>query len=619
MSLSLSVIAADNPNPNIVEFDRARERQAYADQLFGQSRFQDSIGPYIDALDIFQHNAFPLEAAVIRHQIGFAYLAMGDHTNALIHFEANLYYHRNRGDPASVANYLQYSAQIYADRGEYSTAKKYLDEARNLVRNQPARLADIEHWRIIVAERSNDLASAREIVETARTYLGVAEWSPLLQADALRLGLDPAARNTLTSDRKAFYFLLVFAVCVIVVACVKITGRTDWLVNATLTLVSITLVVLVVEGILRVLFPLTVGVTHFLHIPNRDTRFTPDRNLMPGVNYDETHFTINEAGVRGDPLPTDSRPRILVIGGSSTEGLFLDNHDAWPYQLQLQMNAQRNQPVWVGNAGKSGLNSFSHFVQVYFHRTELRPQLMLIQAGINDLNQCVSGGLNAIRDNHRLVRNNDFPLVYRKYVFDQIKPPDARGGSRLWPMLTSAFQRKNAQDKANGMEFVIQDHAGNFYTEQRARRQQAVKIDTLPDVAECLGAFEYNVRRMVEMAREQNVGLVLLTQGSLYRTDLSPVEENLLWFGSVDTNFFGTESNKEYYSARVMGILLDRYNAIILALCNEYALMCVDIATQVDRRVDNYYDDVHLTIAGAARVAAVTAPTTAAWLQQNGY
>lgn len=612
-------MAADIPYPDIAKLDQARDRQAYADQLFGQSRFQESISPYLEALDIFQHNNFPLESAVIRHQVGFAYLALGDHNQTLIQFEANLRYHRNRGDIASVANYLQYSAQVYTDQGEHSTAKKYLDEARSLVLNQPARLADIDHWRVVVAERSNDLAGAREIIETARAHLGDADWSPQLQADALRLGLDPAARSILTSDRKAVYFLLVFAVCVIVAACVKITGRTDWLINTALTLTSITLAVLIVEGALRLLFPQTIGVTHYLHTPNRDTRFTPDRKLMPGVNYDETHFTVNEAGVRGDPLPTDARPRILVIGGSSTEGLFLDNHDAWPYQLQLQMNAQRTQPVWVGNAGKSGLNSFSHFVQMYFHRTELRPQLILIQTGINDLNQCVSGGLMAIRDNHRLVRNNDFPLIYREYVFDRIQPPNARGESRLWPLLTRIFQRKSARDKANGMEFVIQDQAGNFYTEQRARRQQAVKIDTTPDVVECLEAFEYNVRRMIEMAREKNVGLILLTQGSLYRPDLSPVEENLLWFGSVDTNFFGSGGNNKYYSARVMGILLDRYNAIIMALCKEYSLMCVDIATEVDHRIDNYYDDVHLTIAGAARIAAVTAPTAEAWLRQHGY
>lgn len=203
-SLTFSATAIDVSSPDIAKLDRARERQTLADQLFGQSRFQESIGPYAEALDIFQQGAYPLEAAVVRHQMGFAYLAMGDLNNALLNFEANLNYHRNRGDTASAANYLQYSAQVYTDRGEHAVAIKYLDEARALVRNQPARLADIEHWRVVVAERSNDLEEAKAIIETARTLIGQTDWTPQLHADAVRLGLDIAGYSRLTSDQKAF-------------------------------------------------------------------------------------------------------------------------------------------------------------------------------------------------------------------------------------------------------------------------------------------------------------------------------------------------------------------------------------------------------------------------------
>lgn len=618
-TISAMAAATEEDFSKTDELERARSFQRQADDAFRQSRYQESIALYLNALGIFQRSAFPFESAVIRHQLGFAYLALGDSNNALAQFEANLRYHRQRGDQTSVANYLQYCAQIYSERRDYPTAQRYLEEARALVLKNTARLAEIDHWRAAVAERSNDLVRAREIIESARNQVTESDWTQFLQADAIRLGIDFTTPAGWSHERKAMYLLFAFAISVVVIVFVKITGRVDWLHNIALVVISVALTAGAVEFAIRIFYSQPVEVAHFLHNPNRTTRFVPDASLMPGVNYERTHFTVNEAGIRGDPLPHDDRPRILVVGGSSTEGLFLDDKDAWPQQVQTQINSKRVRPIWIGNAGKSGLNSFSHVVQVHFHNVELQPDLVIIQAGINDLNQCVSGGRGVIRDNSRLIRESDFPIVYRQYVFDRIQPISHQSGmhSRVWSLVEKYLKHRSTPATPVGIDYVIQDEAGRFYAEQRLRRQKASIVDTAPDIRDCLEAYDYNLRRIADSVRRAGVELMFLTQGSLYRSDLLPSEEKMLWFGSVDINPFSKSQENHYYSAGVMEKLLEQYNDVTRSVCREYDLACVDIAVEISHTLDNYYDDVHFNIGGATRVADTMVPAVIAFLTRR--
>ena len=72
-------------------------------------------------------------------------------------------------------------------------------------------------------------------------------------------------------------------------------------------------------------------------------------------------FVINRDGMRRNPLPDTGFYKILTIGGSTTECLYLDETEAWPRILQQLLGGEQ---VWVGNIGKSGLNTKHHIIQV---------------------------------------------------------------------------------------------------------------------------------------------------------------------------------------------------------------------------------------------------------------
>ena len=79
------------------------------------------------------------------------------------------------------------------------------------------------------------------------------------------------------------------------------------------------------------------------------------------------------------------------------------------------------------------------------------------------------------------------------------------------------------------------------------------------------------------MADARKVRLVLLTQGSLYRDDIAPGDERLLWFGSVDESFFNEPPPQRYFSVRVMRDLLGRYKRRDARAVRRALAVCYDV------------------------------------------
>src|SRR6185295_4099420 len=75
-----------------------------------------------------------------------------------------------------------------------------------------------------------------------------------------------------------------------------------------------------------------------LRLPSRDAFYIwpphlhqemhPTPEIMPGVSG-TARFEVSSLGLRGDELPAARDLRILALGGSTTECLYLDQTEAW--------------------------------------------------------------------------------------------------------------------------------------------------------------------------------------------------------------------------------------------------------------------------------------------------
>ena len=98
-----------------------------------------------------------------------------------------------------------------------------------------------------------------------------------------------------------------------------------------LILVSGLLAVAALELVLRLAAPADEGCR--VWPPHLETTLHPRPEIMPGVEG-PSRFRVNSRGLRGDEPPEGDAHRVLCVGGSTTECLYLDQEESWPGLLQ---------------------------------------------------------------------------------------------------------------------------------------------------------------------------------------------------------------------------------------------------------------------------------------------
>lgn len=337
---------------------------------------------------------------------------------------------------------------------------------------------------------------------------------------------------------------------------------------------------------------------YYVWPPHLRAELRPSPAATPGI-IGPSRFTVNSLGIRGRELSRDERReyRILAIGGSTTECLFLDDTKAWPFLLQEMLRqTSAGRDVWVGNVGKSGANSRDHVVQVKYLLPQYpRIDVVMMLVGINDLNWRLRYGGDRLQlpMTDPVAQENQLPRAFA--IVPAVGPRYKR--TALYGLLRQMGARiEGVQTRREAWQ---QDPTAQFYELHRAeRRARVATLDTLPDLTAGLPEYRANLEDIVDLVQAQGARIVLMTQPVLWRDDLDPAEEQLLWNG-------WSNQNKAYYSPRALAEGMALYNQQLLHVCQSRGIECIDLASQVPRTAEMFYDDAHYTEKGAQRVARV--------------
>jgi len=183
---------------------------------------------------------------------------------------------------------------------------------------------------------------------------------------------------------------------------------------------------------------------------------------MPGVDLPGV-FSTNSRGLRGPEFRADDDYRILCVGGSTTECFYQDDRRTWARQLAKELETERRK-VWVGNAGRSGLNAVDH-VTLLTHLPEARQvDCWVVLCGVNDMGQQLNGSYD--KSTRRTWRHT---FAYRRPGF---------GGRWERPLYKNAYSvavvRRFFDAVWNGCFStgnVVQDTQGAWYVEHRRMRK----------------------------------------------------------------------------------------------------------------------------------------------------
>ena len=165
--------------------------------------------------------------------------------------------------------------------------------------------------------------------------------------------------------------------------------------SAVFIIIGIITVIILAEIISRLAYRL------YFHLPFQDRRIAeylysrflvetdPPVHCIFKKGFRSSEININRFGLRGDePAPNGARRRILVVGESNFFGAKLQNErHTWSNQLQRLLTTIGHADWEVINGGTPLYGSAQHWHFWAGALAEVRPEIMIVQIGDNDVAQ----------------------------------------------------------------------------------------------------------------------------------------------------------------------------------------------------------------------------------------
>jgi len=321
---------------------------------------------------------------------------------------------------------------------------------------------------------------------------------------------------------------------------------------------------------------------------------------IPGIPG-PSQFSTGPDGVRAAAPPTpEQHRRVLCIGGSTTECVYLDDRKTWPAQLEeAAARLLGRDDLWVGNVGISGYDTRDHLTFLRESPLARNVDLLVVQPGINDLWRFLAG-----EEGHTNFARFAPPAEDLASAPAEAAPPAPP--RPLWTR-SRVIQLVHTL-RAEAPETAMQEGIGGLeYQIRRERRAAASLTDTLPDLAPGLDGYRARLRAIIDACAARGIPVLFITQPVLWREDLPESAAALCWFGWLEDG--------RYLTLGALREAIDRYNAALLETCREAGVPCVDLSP-MNGNPAHFYDDCHFTEAGAKEVAERVAPALAALLPE---
>jgi lysophospholipase L1-like esterase len=318
------------------------------------------------------------------------------------------------------------------------------------------------------------------------------------------------------------------------------------------------------------------------------SQFPPDLSLvlrtepgLPGMDREVT-FSVNNMGLRGDelvtPKPVDEF-RVFVIGGSTTECLYISNEKAFTRVIQDSLAALLpSSTIRVYGAGKSGDKTYDHIAMFAHRLAHLQPDLVVVFPGINDLLASAHGrdylfmsrADNAAWRMPQLLRLAATELQVGRLVFGALKPTSYREAVEELAM-TSTIRRS-------------------------VRIREQLPLAAGPPPVQ-LDPYRDNLRSIAGLAEAHGAPVVFLTQATTWASTIDPRAKEWHWM-SIGPDVRFDEARME--------AAMNAYNAVTRSMAGTGAHV-LDLAALMPKSLEFFYDDVHFNNRGAAMAGGVVA------------
>ena len=314
-------------------------------------------------------------------------------------------------------------------------------------------------------------------------------------------------------------------------------------------------------------------VRHYIrreHKPNMHMLTTPELGLpgMHGIN----HWTTNNLGFRGADINSrkpENEYRIFLIGGSTAECLILDDKDSLDavVQLTLQQMIGDKLSIRVYNAGMSGDRSDDHIAILTQRIVHLEPDFIVVFSGLNDLRAAIAG-------------------------HDYLHLPVS--GIAPWKLMAAQSQLGRLA------YYVLKGHTPQKIASEQEPIETAYRVGveaqrlapeaTSPPPTD-IGAYGNNLKTLAGIAHGHDIPMIFMTQQSTWNSIVDPGASDWHWLLRVGALRFSEES---------MNAALMLMNDVMRQVAGRNKIAVYDLAEDIPKSSEYFYDDVHFNTKGAA-------------------
>jgi lysophospholipase L1-like esterase len=339
---------------------------------------------------------------------------------------------------------------------------------------------------------------------------------------------------------------------------------------------------------------------YYVWSPGLRLHLHPDREVFPELER-RARIDINADGERGDAVPrADGRLyRILVAGGSPVECALLDQPTSWPGMLQRLLDTPEHlrtleaSVVHVGNIGFSGvasqgLNVILEKVLPRYRRLDL----IVIMVGGNDVSDWLAKGAPPSVQRHAVPTRDIFSCH-----------PE---GPFSWkPRRLAVVQLLKALRQRWLRPVKRHEESGRWVGRARTMRARAHEVRTaVADPSPMLRLFEEEFSALIRRA-QRHAARVLVVRQPWFERDYTAEDLAHVWHGAAGNP--QREEVRTFYSIDVLCRLMALVSERAAAVADELGVEHLDVMPVLEPSLETFYDFVHFTPEGAARVAAAVA------------
>ena len=319
--------------------------------------------------------------------------------------------------------------------------------------------------------------------------------------------------------------------------------------------------------------------------PNQYASIRPNNNYMKDVeNLEQINYEINidENGFIANGNINTPNPdiKIIFLGGSTTETLFVPEKSRFPSVIERNLRRELEQTVNVYNGGVSGNHSMHSVFILLAKGIPLQPNYAVLMHNINDfaLLSKTESYWEAPKSRSLVVENIDgnFKTIEdssRNILFNIIKAAK----DSLAPNLYTYLRPRLFAD--------IQFHRDEF--EGFSKNFNDLDLDKVEQ------QFRSSITSFIQLSRAWNIEPILMTQGNR-------IDPNLEYFQKWFIRY-----QRGVMTAREFSDVYKRLNEVIREIALQEHATLIDLDLLIPKSNEFLYDTIHLNEAGSILMADI--------------